>query len=751
MALMDNIKSLFGKKKIKVGYNVKNASVYLEWNSKAELFKIYQKIKNNWYEFCITYDNAVRIDFCPVGVTVFKVCAFNGGELICESDEISVKVNTLEINYAQDDEKVHLFWNKTGGTDGYKIYKKSGDALYTGYKETKKNEIYLYGLPEESEFKIKPFKNVEGEKVFKRAVSKMSVVKDVLFTSPDTFFGLLAIPEKSNISLMWKPVKGADSYKVYQKSGDKFDETDCVKSNQVIIKHLPLGDVYLGVRAFKGDECIAHSYILRTEIQTMEVFPVNLDKKVYLYWNKVSNIDGYRIYKKNEKNEFVGFKNVTEEEVFLDNIKSGEKCEFKVKPFKMVDGVRDFTKVNAKCKVDVYMSSEINAVINEAFGNKIAVSWIFDGNVDGYEIFSGEKSILNIEDGFAHIALLDYSEESFVIKGYKKVRDKILYTCESKPVSVLSKNNRLNMKPCKKYKVSVIIPSYNSEDYISRSISTVLGSDLEELELIVVDDGSSDNTKGIIEWYCEKYPCYVKKIFKENGGVADARNHGIAAAQGEYSTFMDNDDMIRPDGYSALYNAIKKTKSDIAIAPLFRIDSDQYTPRHVLKFKENIAHDIDDYLKLIYSDGYNNIGVWNKLYKTSLVQKHPFGLLAYEDVSWTPYILSWADKFCYIHKMCYEWDRKIRPETFSNVLSNRSAKEKFEERYQAFRFFLDNGNPKRKDCLYYIMAKRLFNQGGAAKYEGYFDAIRNMAPHLKDNKYLKEDTEYSKLLAPYLT
>lgn len=301
MALMDNIKSLFGKKKIKVGYNVKNASVYLEWNSKAELFKIYQKIKNNWYEFCITYDNAVRIDFCPVGVTVFKVCAFNGGELICESDEISVKVNTLEINYAQDDEKVHLFWNKTGGTDGYKIYKKSGDALYTGYKETKKNEIYLYGLPEESEFKIKPFKNVEGEKVFKRAVSKMSVVKDVLFTSPDTFFGLLAIPEKSNISLMWKPVKGADSYKVYQKSGDKFDETDCVKSNQVIIKHLPLGDVYLGVRAFKGDECIAHSYILRTEIQTMEVFPVNLNKKVYLYWNKVSNIDGYRIYKKMRK------------------------------------------------------------------------------------------------------------------------------------------------------------------------------------------------------------------------------------------------------------------------------------------------------------------------------------------------------------------------------------------------------------------------------------------------------------------
>lgn len=751
MGLVENIKSFLGNKKnFKVEHYVKNASIYLEWNFKAEYFKIYQKIKDKWIEYCITYDCAARIDFCPVGISVFKICAYNTDEVLDESDEITVKINTLEINYAFDEEKVHMFWNKTGGTDGYKIYKKSGDALYTGYKETKKNEIYLYGLPQETEFKIKPFKNVEGEKVFKRAINKMSVVKGVLFTSTDKLFGLLAIPEKSNISLMWKPVKDADSYKIYKKSGENFDEIDCVKSNQVIIKHLPVGDVYLGVQAFKGDECIAHSYILRSDIQAMEVFSVNIDKKVYLYWNKVSNIDGYRIYKKNEKNEFVGFMNVTDEEVYLSNVKPGEKCEFKVKPFKMLNGQREFTKVNAKCKVDVYSTSEIKAVINEAYGNKIAVSWIFDGNVDGYEIFKGENKVLNIEDAFAHIALLDFSEDKFVIKGYKKAGNKILYTCKSQPVSILDKNNRLNMKPCKKYKVSVIIPSYNSEDYISRSISTVLGADLDELELIVVDDGSVDNTKGIIDWYCEKYPCYVKKIFKQNGGVADARNYGIAAAQGEFLAFMDNDDMIRPDGYSALYNAIKKTKSDIAIAPLYRIDSDQYTPRHVLKFKENTAHSIDDYLKLIYSDGYNNIGVWNKLYKTSLVQKHPFGLLAYEDVSWTPYILSWADKFCYIHKMCYEWDRKIRPETFSNVLSNRSAKEKFEERYQAFRFFLDNGNPKRKDCLYYIMAKRLFNQGGAAKYEGYYDAIRDMAPYLKNNKYLKEDTEYSKLLSPYI-
>ncbi|MFQ8625669.1 MAG: hypothetical protein ACLSA2_03915 [Candidatus Gastranaerophilaceae bacterium] len=60
----------------------------------------------------------------------------------------------------------------------------------------------------------------------------------------------------------------------------------------------------------------------------MEVFPVNLDKKLYLYWNRVSNIDGYRIYK-NDKNEFVGFMNVTDEEVYLSNVKQGENANSK--------------------------------------------------------------------------------------------------------------------------------------------------------------------------------------------------------------------------------------------------------------------------------------------------------------------------------------------------------------------------------------------------------------------------------------
>lgn len=749
MNLIKKIKDLFNRK-IKVTSNVNKSSVYLHWNFRAEYYKIFFKIKNKYIEHCITYDSCARIDFLPVGISVLKIAAYINDEKLSESDDITLKIDTLEINYAETSDNLHLFWNKTGSTNGYKIYKKSGDALFSNLKEVKFNEAYLYGIPNEAEFKVKPYKITDGEKSYKKHIGKIKFNKGERILSSDKNFGLISIPQKSFVSLVWKPVANANSYKIYQKNGENFEVIDTVSTNHCLIKNLPFDNLYFGIRAFKDSECIANSYILKTKPAEMEVFPVNIDNKIYLHWTKIPNIDGYRIYRKNSKGVFSGFKNVTEEEVYIDNVSPGEFCEFKIKPYNMIDNKMEFTPVTSKCKVRVYETTDIMPVINPAYGNKMAISWIFEGDVDGFEIYSGETLIKDTKDGLSHIEILDYSEDKFFIKGYKIVKKEKIYTCTSKKISVLSPANRFNTKFNGQYKISVIIPSYNSQDYISRSISTVIASDFKELELIVVDDGSKDDTKKIIEWYCKTYPDYVKKIFKQNGGVADARNHGIAKASGTYITFMDNDDMIRPGGYSALYNAIKKTYSDIAIAPLYRIDSDNYVPRHLLKFAENKAHDIDDYLKLIYSDGYNNIGVWNKLYKTSIVKEHPFGLLAYEDVSWTPCILSWADKFCYVHKICYEWDRKIRPETFSHVLSNRTAKEKFNQRYEAFKFFVENGNPKRKDCLYYIMAKRLYNQGKTAQFEEYFNAIRQISPHLINNKYLKEDEKYSKILAEYL-
>ena len=105
---------------------------------------------------------------------------------------------------------------------------------------------------------------------------------------------------------------------------------------------------------------------------------------------------------------------------------------------------------------------------------------------------------------------------------------------------------------------------------MTRSLDCALASDFDNLEIILVNDGSTDGSQKIIDWYAKNYPNMVA-IEKVNGGVADARNKGIEAANGEFIAFMDNDDLIRPDMISSLYKSAVKNNCDIAIAPLYRI------------------------------------------------------------------------------------------------------------------------------------------------------------------------------------
>ncbi len=110
--------------------------------------------------------------------------------------------------------------------------------------------------------------------------------------------------------------------------------------------------------------------------------------------------------------------------------------------------------------------------------------------------------------------------------------------------------------------VSVIIPAYNIEDYIGRCLDSVCSQTYKNLEIIVVDDGSSDCTAQILDGYKEK-DHRVKVIHKENGGVSSARNEGIDVASGDYIGFVDGDDWIDPKLYEVLVEMIEEN-ADIA-------------------------------------------------------------------------------------------------------------------------------------------------------------------------------------------
>lgn len=708
----------------------------------------YHLLKKNgtlYEQVSITFDSQLKTDFLDVGQNIFILRSYLDGNLIWESNSFIVNNSTFELLYHFDANSVQLYWNKVIGADGYMLYAKSQDDIFTSIKEVQTNEAILYGLNGSEELKVKPFKKENGKRVYEFGFATCKLGQKSYLEKLRLFSAI----KKSSLSLYWENVTNADSYKIYRLTNGKYVLQDVV-SECFTENYLPVGFSYFKVEACIGEEVITSSQTIVCNIKEVEMFAVNVNYKVVLYWNKAPGVAGYRIFKRTQDGNFTGFVSTTESKYTVENVVPGEFCEFKVKPFIIENGNRLYGDLEAKCAVQTYKTPKIDLVVNEAYGGEVAVSWIFNGDVDGYVLLKNGVECLDIDDGLAHIAMVKYSAEKFKIRGYKNVFGAKVFTCESDEASVADENNRANMEKPNDYKLSVVIPAYNAQKFISRCISSALASDLKEIEVIAVDDGSTDETKDILSWYENMYPQFFKKIFKENGGAAEARNYGIAESKGHYIAFIDSDDMIRPDAYSTMYDSLQKTGADIAIGRLYKVDNDKYYVRHTLPLPAYKAINPEEYLRLLFTQTYNNVAVWNKMYRTKLVQEHPIPLLSYEDVSWTPYILSWADSLCYVDKVCVEWDRKIRSFTLSNELSSRSVELKYQDRLKAVDFFYENGNPQHKEVLAYLKAKRLYNQGETAGYNGYFVSITNMSDLLRENRFLQADEEYSNKLRPYV-
>ena len=111
--------------------------------------------------------------------------------------------------------------------------------------------------------------------------------------------------------------------------------------------------------------------------------------------------------------------------------------------------------------------------------------------------------------------------------------------------------------------VSVIVPVYNVEKYIDRCLDSLINQTLEDIEIIIVNDGSTDDSEKIIKEYIKKYPQKFIYLKKDNGGLSDARNYAIPYVNGEYLAFLDSDDYIEKETYKKMYELAKKEKSDM--------------------------------------------------------------------------------------------------------------------------------------------------------------------------------------------
>lgn len=115
--------------------------------------------------------------------------------------------------------------------------------------------------------------------------------------------------------------------------------------------------------------------------------------------------------------------------------------------------------------------------------------------------------------------------------------------------------------------VTVVVPAYNAEKYITQTLDCLTAQTMQDIEAIVVDDGSTDGTAQIVSDYAAAHP-FVRLVRQENGGVSSARNRGLAEAAGEYILFLDSDDVLTADSLRAFTDAMEKTGADVAIGRL---------------------------------------------------------------------------------------------------------------------------------------------------------------------------------------
>ena len=182
-------------------------------------------------------------------------------------------------------------------------------------------------------------------------------------------------------------------------------------------------------------------------------------------------------------------------------------------------------------------------------------------------------------------------------------------------------------------KVSVIVPVYNVEKHLRKCLDSLLAQTLEEIEIIAVDDGSTDSSADILKEY-EGKSAKLKSVGKENGGLSDARNCGLSYATGEYVGYVDSDDYVDPDMFLAMYEKASERGSDIVECNLHHTYADFEDTEIMAKYyksEELLCH--------------GRHVAWNKIYRRAWLLdtgvQFPVGLI-YEDVSFfsklTPYI-----------------------------------------------------------------------------------------------------------------
>ena len=259
------------------------------------------------------------------------------------------------------------------------------------------------------------------------------------------------------------------------------------------------------------------------------------------------------------------------------------------------------------------------------------------------------------------------------------------------------------------YKLSVVVIVYNTEYYLEECLDSLVNQTLDSMEIICVNDGSTDNSLNVLNKYAKKYD-NIKVIDQENAGGANAGNRGLKEAKGEYVALVDSDDIVVEDAYEKMYNKAKETNSDIVGGK----------PNiYLLNYQRSVYynHDIWDCEKTIkpdeYLDIYYDVFYWDKIYRRKLIEEHDIYMIPgklYADAPMVFKAYFYANKITLIPDIVYYW-RKRDLEAINEGDSYTSITKNL----------LDIDNMHDRLITYYYL-KEYFNEAG--KEKGFDDFIK---------------------------
>lgn len=290
--------------------------------------------------------------------------------------------------------------------------------------------------------------------------------------------------------------------------------------------------------------------------------------------------------------------------------------------------------------------------------------------------------------------------------------------------------------------ISVIVPIYKVEKYLSKCIESILKQTYGNLEIILVDDGSPDKCGEICDDYALKDK-RIKVIHKQNGGLSSARNVGIDISEGEYIGFVDSDDYIEPYMYEKLYYAIEQNNCRLSVCNInYVFENGKIIPK-CDKEKDKVM-DFEEAITEMNTYRIFDMGAWSKLYHKDLFKtiRFPIGKLS-EDFFVMPQIFDLAQKIVYISTPCYNYLQRQNSITKSKKINYDFIEAAFKQMN-----FLDVKYPQLK-----VLSHTAYASANLTVYDFYIkngvkcskDNVREFKSAIRENKsYIKKANFLSK-------